>query len=1161
MIGFTNLHSHTCYSQLDAIIRADQLFQRAKELGQTAVAVTDHGVMSGIHEAYKASKKTGVKLIPGNEIYFVDDLSDLKSKRRHLVLLAANHTGYKNLLKITAEGFKNATVVMGREFPRVDAAILKKYNEGLFATSACGGSIIAYNIFNKDMEKAKSFANVFRDIFGNRFFIELQPHDLSRLDKKTGIKFDQRFLNHKLKEIAEELGINMVATCDSHYLTPKHEKYHDMILAISSKKPLDDLTRHRYATYMSCALCDGAGKYPKDTDKTCISCVGTGIGRIVPCAEFYVKSEDEMLQFFKKEYGESFANTLIGNTAKIAAACDEPSYLEPTIDRLPRFDWSHILQSPDGADFKEWVDSRPNMKDIAEENAYIRYKLWKEFNSYTATFDSDKKKVYWDRILFEVDVLESRGFCSYMLIVADFIDWARRNGVDVGPGRGSCAGSLVAYFLKIHTVDPITYNLLFERFHNKEKKSLPDIDTDFSPRGRERVVEYVRQKYGEDHVAYISNINKITPKVAISDIARSLNIGGDKSTAFKLAKEVTADIPDTVTVDERIIKINTMDKALMYSKKLRNFVQEYPEVLDYANEIVGLPRAMSTHAAGVIISDVPLNEYVPLRTDKDGRVAVAYDKDVCEDLKLVKMDFLGLDTLDILRDAYDMSNQIGMKLPEPDMVPDYDELAFKLIRSGRVVGCFQLEGNTLAPLCKPMQPNSIEDIAMINAIGRPGCSAAERQDFIDRKAGRKPVKYQHPLLESILKHTYGIKVYEEDMLHIAANIAGWDRSEADGLRKMTKLKEKGAELAAKIERKFIDDCVSHSKIPLAEAEMIWTDVILPFTKYGFNKSHAIAYSVNSYRTAFFKAHATAPFLCAKLNAESRKTTSTPADIEDLKKDARSFGIKITQCDINHSKDMYSITDKKTIVTGLLAIKGLGTKALEDIILKQPFTSFEDFLHRTSSRAVTKTAIQCLAKAGAFDCLGIGRKYAHDNYEAVRKDLSKFFKKCDPSLFEMGDITKPFPGYLADFKSSTIDIKDDEWELKDKLTYEKEVLGAYLSGSVDELFPGFFKGGQYAMSFARISQMMGNTSVALEGVITSCKELVIKKAGKNAGKKMGKLVFENLAGESIDVTVWPDQYEKISKHFTKAVPIRGVFVVNEYNSEKSLILNSIERIGV
>jgi DNA polymerase-3 subunit alpha len=1396
MLGFANLHSHTCYSQLDAIIRVNQLFKRAKELGQTAIAVTDHGVMSGIYEAYKASKATGVKLIPGNEIYFVEDLNDEKSKRRHLVLLAANYHGYKNLLKITAVGFQHATVVMGKEYPRVDESILRQYSEGLFATSACGGSIIANSIFHNDMGKAKQYALIFKDIFGDRFFIELQPHNLTRTDKKTGITFDQRLLNHKLKEIAEELNIQMVATCDSHYLTPKHEKYHDMVLAISDKKPLDDLTRHRYATYMSCALCEGTSKYPKDSDKLCISCAGTGIGRILPCPEFYVKSEEEIKAFFKKEYGEEFANRLIINTAKIAAICEEPKYLEPTVDRLPRFDWSHISKCDDAKDFESWLASKPNMQAIREENAYLRYKVWKVFTQYTKDFPVETKKIYWDRLLYEIDILESRNFCSYMLIVADFIDWARKNKIDVGPGRGSCAGCLVAFFLGIHTVDSIKYGLLFERFHNKEKKSLPDIDTDFSPRGRERVVEYVRQKYGPRHVAYISNINTITPKVAISDIARSLNIGGDKSTAFKLAKEITADIPDKVTEDDTVIDIDTMDRALKYSKKLKTFVQEYPELLDYANEIVGLPRAMSTHAAGVIISDIPLDDYVPLRTDKDGRVAVAYDKDTCEEVKLVKIDFLGLDTLDILRDAYEMAKNIGLNIPDPDHIPEYDELTFKLIRSGRVVGCFQLEGTTLAPLCKPLQPNSIEDIALINALGRPGVSKAERQEFIERKAGRKPVTYQHPLLSSILKHTYGIKVYEEDMLHIAAAVAGWDRSKADSLRKIAKLKEKGLELQKKTGAEFIKDSMVFSKISQEEAEMIWHDVILPFGKYGFNKSmpkstkikvlnkgdieianvlpgdvvvtinsqgqsvesevvalhdhgevpmwelefddgtiercsldhkwlteygqqpvwrimqndleifgltkdscksknmpgvprglggsgfcsrrindryrnrrpatllsniwggyvqasgrkgsaseqrnntpqktgsdqarllqlqilrrayehefrkpfkasikcdtrnlkgrkiiraeylgfmqaydleidhpehnfvlssglcssnsHAIAYSINSYRTAYYKAHATAPLLCAKLNAETRKSTSTEADIEDIKKDAKSFNIQIKPCDINLSKDLYSISDKKTIVTGLLAIKGLGDKALANIIANQPYASFEDFLYRTSSSAVNKTAIQALAKAGAFDCLGIGRKYASENYETIRKELSKYIKKLSDDYFEMGNRDRPFSNYLDDFKSSTSEHKLDEWDLKDRLSFEKEVLGTYLSGSVEQLFPGFFKGGTYSQSFSRVKQMMSNTSISLEGVVTSCKELVIKKSGKNAGRKFGKLTFENSIGESIEVTVWPDQYDKLIKYFDKVVPLRGTFVVNEYNSEKSLVLNSVERIGV
>lgn len=1154
MQSFVNLHSHTCGSHLDAIIRVSDLFKRVGELGQTAISITDHGNMSSLYSAYREYKKykdtdKPIKMIPGNEIYFCEDLGDRKAKRRHLVLLAANAKGYKNLLRITAAGFYNSVTVMGRQYPRVNEAILRQYSEGLFATSACGGSLLAAGIWEGSREKALGAAELFRDIYGDRFFIELQPHNLHRGD------FSQQYLNEQLKSIAEELNIEMVATCDSHYLTAEHEKYHDMVLAISDKKALDDTTRHRYASFDPCIVCAGEGVYPPESEQVCHGCMGTK-GHFKLCAEFYLKSEQEVFAYFAKNFDAEVAKRLVDNTARIAASCEWPDYMEPTDYRLPTFPW---WDEPDAKEFEHWKAERPSLSELNDDAAYMRYKVWKSFGKYVAKKKMDSKTVaeYWERLLSEFDILESKDFSSYMLIVSDYVNWAKNNGIPVGPGRGSVGGSLVAFMLNIHKADSIEFGLLFERFQSKLRPSPPDIDLDFAPSGRERVIDYCRNKYGPEKMAYISNILKLTPKLVIKDVARSLQIGGDKSSAFKIANEVTADIPDTITINGKAVKVDTMERALLASVKLRKFIKNYPEVLDYANHLIGLPKTFSTHAAGVIIADIPLDEYVPLRRDNAGNISVQFDKNACEYFKLVKMDFLALETLDVLGETYRIAQELGINLPDPDNIPDGDNHAYKLIQTGNVAGVFQLSGS-LAPLCKAFKPQSIKDIALVNALGRPSCSQEERRLFIQRRFGRSKVQYKHPSLEPVLAHTYGISVFDDDLLKLAQHLAGWDLSAADGLRKMTKDKEKGEELQDRLCKSFVADAAKHYGLTTKEASEIWEEVILPFANYGFPASHAILYSMLSYQTAFYKVYAPGAFFCALLNAETRANRRERQEtIDGFKRDAKRFGVSIEPCDINFSKQYYTMKDKKTIVMGLGAVKGVGDKALNAIIEHQPYTSFEDFLHRTPSTTVNKSVIIALAKAGAFDSLRISRKFASERYSELRKALLAHVRKLDDSFFENGDPGRPLPGYLSDFTSKFEEEKESEWTQRERLSNEKEVLGEYISGTAEDIFPGFFKGGLYSQSFGKIAKLPEGTNFAMEGLIVSIKEIIIKKPGRNQGKTMAKFLVENLRGETIEVTIWADTYNKFKRLFKSGVPLRGLFKVNEFNGSKSLILLNLE----
>jgi DNA-directed DNA polymerase III PolC len=1527
---------------MDAIIRISDLFKRVAELGQPGIAITDHGVLAGIHEGYKEYKKykdqgQHIKFIPGSEIYYCEDLNDPKSKRRHLVVLAQNEEGYRNLLQINAAGFNNSVTVMGRQFPRVDLNILKKHSAGLFVNSACGGSPFASAIFEKNIKRAKDLASTFRDIFGDKFYIELQPHELQRGD------FNQAFLNEQLKFLADELKINMIATCDSHYLTSKHEKYHDMVLAIGAKKALEDPKRHRYATYQACLICAGTGEYPSDSKKECYQCGGSKYSSIKPCPEFYLKESSQLNKYFAQKFDSGTADALIANTVKIANECEYPDYMAPKGHRLPAFPWK---DEPDAKEFESWVTDKPSLSSLPKDASYLRFRIKKAFDKYTADFSKEKKQEYWERVKKELDILEMRNFSSYMLIVADYIQWAKNNGVTVGPGRGcltgdtkvltanrgftdladikigdkvfshtgeirnvsdtmrydvadeellsiktehscgnivltkdhrvygsksdpahrklikwiaaenlsvgdyifmpypkresiavsdiilherdsngnsiqrqieidskfayfigqwvgagyylvddnrqrigirldirnieeaskvhtylksmgfnsrlsedsvthshvivdsqplsrmlsdlfpkynntddsryigqftnlpdnlltelilglasaiesteinnqidiisvntrsktlalelkecslylmvptsilvnsiddtykidfrllyddtidntgylckildittskadyvyditvdedhsyvtsnyavhnSVGGSLVAYLLNIHMADSIKYGLLFERFQNREKKSLPDIDCDFAPSGREKVIQYCRDKYGEDKVAFISNILRLTPKLVIKDVARSLVIGGDKSTAFKIANDVTASIPDLIIEGSKRIKVDTMAKAMQASEKLTKFIQEYPIVLEYANELIGVPRSFATHAAGIVISDTPLPECAPLRRDGDGIISVQYDKDQCEEIGLVKMDILGLDTLDVLDETREIANSLGINLPDLGDLEDGDPKAYKLIHLGHTTGMFQLN-NSMTPLCKAMLPKTISDIAAISAIGRPSVSKQDRIEFINRRFGRSPITYVNKCLEPVFKHTYGIPVYEEDLLKLAKIVAGWDLSEADGLRKLTKLKEKGAHLAAELEKKFIVDAMRTSDLSEKEATEIWTSVVAPFASYAFNLSHAIMYSMISYQTAYYKAHAVGPFICANLNNQTKGNKKDRAEIIDaLKKDAKLFKINIQACDINISKEYYTMKDKNTIVTGLGAVKGVGKGgALRAIIAGQPYASFQDFLHRTPGNLVNKSVIASLALAGAFDSLGISRKYIFENFLEIRKELQAYAKKHGevvtveieeevevPDVADDNNLTatdsasddsydgdfeersvktkvviekkikrsfRLTPELLAAFVPSTHEKANIEFTIREKLEGEKSTLGEYLSGDISTLYPGFFIEGRYAQSYTSLQTMVNNINFPTEGIITSISEIQIKKEGKNKGRFMGKLTVENLRGESVEVTIWADQYEKLKKILRVGLPIRGMFKVNDYAGTKTLVLINLE----
>ena len=776
---FVSLHGHTEHSHLDSNLKIDELFARAKEIGHSTVTISDHGVLVGHSDGWAASQKTGIKLIPGIESYFTTDNSEKKSS--HMVLLPRTEQGYKNILRLNYEAYKNQkSGYMGKMTPRISWDDIEKYNKDVFCLTACSNGLLSKDIIADNLEVAEANLKRLHGIFKDRLYLEIQPHGLKTDDGKV----DQIKLNEKLIEYSSKYGIPYVATCDAHYRDRESAKYHDMLLAIKDKRPLSDPNRFRYGVQ-----------------------------------EMYLKSSDEIIDFF----GSDVANIAMKNSIIIADACEIPAYLKSRGAILPQFPVRH---QPDYLEFKIWWQE--NCEELPEDKAYLRFRCISGFQEFTDEFSSEKKKEYWNRVKYELSVLEMHNFSSYMLIVADYINWANNNEVVCGPARGSGAGSLVAFLIGITKVDPIKYNLLFERFHNKQKKSFPDIDSDFSH--PDRVKAYIKEKYGKDYVAQISNWSTLSPKVVLKDVARSLEIGGDKSTAFEIANHLTSIMPDAHTIEE----------AISGSREFAKFMDKYPEVKEYSIKLQNLTRQWSVHAAGVVISDRPLYEMVPLRIgaeeDSDETVtATQWEKTRAEEFGLVKMDVLGLKTLIIISESLKyIADTTGKKITI-DEIPLDDAATYKMISKGDNLGVFQLE-SSLSPLCMKIKPNNVDTVAAINALGRPSCPADQRKAYIQRRFGIDKVRYTHPSLERSLKDTYGISLYEESMMSIAKDCAGWDLNEADNLRKLTKLKGKNPELALKTEADFIKGCMDHSGMTYEQAQEVWETEISAFSGYGFNKS-------------------------------------------------------------------------------------------------------------------------------------------------------------------------------------------------------------------------------------------------------------------------------------------------------------------------------------
>ncbi|MBP3494089.1 MAG: DNA polymerase III subunit alpha [Oscillospiraceae bacterium] len=954
-MGFAHLHVHTEYSLLDGACRIRDLAKRVKELGQTAIAVTDHGVMYGAIDFYRACKAEGIHPVIGCEVYVAarsrfDKIHEFDAESRHLVLLCRNETGYRNLSYMVSQAYVEGFYIK----PRIDLELLRAHSEGLIGLSACLAGEIPKRILQGNYGGAKEYALTLQEILGEgNFYLELQDHGIPK----------QQEVNRALLRMHQETGIPLVATNDAHYLRKEDAESHDVLLCIQTGKTVDDTNRMRYE--------------PQN---------------------FYLRSTQEMEELFSG-YPDA-----IENTQRIADRC----HFDFTFGKyhLPEF------RLPPG------YDSPTYLRKLCEEGFLERY--------------GTEKESYRQQLEYEMDMIGKMGFTDYFLIVSDFVRYAKSIGIPVGPGRGSAAGSMVSYCLHITDIDPMEYSLYFERFLNPERVSMPDIDMDFGDTRRGEVVDYVRRKYGDDHVAQIVTFGTMAARGAIRDVGRVLNI------PYAEVDAVAKLVPATLHI--------TLDDALKLSKQLSDLYEADEKVrrlIDMARAVEGMPRHASTHAAGVVITKRPVYEYVPLARN-DESVVCQYTMVTLEELGLLKMDFLGLRNLTVLDDAVKMVRET-----QPDFtlesIPMDDEETFAMLTQGHTSGVFQMESTGMTGVCLGLKPHNIEDITAIIALYRPGPMESIPR-FIACKHDPKLITYKHPSLEPILSVTYGCIVYQEQVIEIFRKLGGYSLGQADMVRRaISKKKAKEIEKERKSfvhgdKERGITGCIANG-ISEATAEAIY-DEIYDFANYAFNKAHAVSYAVVAYQTAYFKCHYTREYMAALLTSvldNSDKVAEYIAECKDC-------SIALLPPDVNRSYDRFTVEDGG-IRFGLVAIKNIGRGLIQSLVREREqggaFTSFQDFCERMFDyNDLNKRAVENLIRSGAFDCLGARRSQLIAVYDKVLDSIASSRRQNVEGQLDFFGMASASAGT----NHSRIALPDiPEFTAAERMYMEKETTGLYLSG--------------------------------------------------------------------------------------------------------------------
>lgn len=1055
-MSFVHLHNHTEYSLLDGSARIQAMVARAKELSMPAIAITDHGNMYGIIDFYKECKKNDIHPIIGCEVYLAPRLRTQKDPgfddyQYHLVLLAKNQKGYRNLLALVSDAYLTGFYYK----PRVDKELLKNYCEGLIALSGCIAGEIPSLLLKGDNAAAYNAAREYIDIFGkDNFYLEIQDHGME----------EERLVNRQLINMSRELSIPLVATNDTHYVLKKNARVHDILLCIQTAKTINDEKRLRF-----------------------------------PTDEFYLKSHEEMELLFA-EIPEALANTL-----EIARKCNVEFAFGDF--HLPDYNM------PQG------YDAQTYLRELCYQGLRERYSVISQ--------------ELIERLEYELSVINKMNFPGYFLIVWDLVNYARQQNILVGPGRGSAAGSLVAYCLKITNIDPLKYDLLFERFLNPERITMPDIDIDFCFERRGEIIDYLASKYGQEHVAQIITFGTMAAKAAVRDVGRVLHI------PLPEVDKVAKLIPNELGI--------TLEKAIQTSAELRQLYENdntIRELLDIAKEVEGLPRHASTHAAGVVISKDQMTSYLPIqKANEDGVVTTQFPMGIVEEIGLLKMDILGLRTLTVIGQVIEIVKENkGIEI-EIDKISLEDEKTFEMLGRGESIGVFQLESDGMRSILKSLKPEKFSDLIALVALYRPGpLGSGMVDDFIKRRHGEVNVKYLHPKLEPILRDTYGVILYQEQVMRIASDLAGFSLGQADLLRRA--MGKKKPEIIARQKQVFIEGCVKNN-INEKIAEEIF-DLMAFFAGYGFNKSHSAAYALVAYQTAYLKANYPTEYMAALLSSLIGNTDKNTFYMEECKR----LGIDILPPDVNESSVDFSVCSNK-IRFGLAAVKNVGESAIKGIIKsrqeKGRFTSLIDFCCKVDSNCINKRVLESLIKCGAFTSLNIPRSQLlaiMDKAIEIGHKRQNDLKSGQLSLFDVG--------VGEDFVENIRIPPLEEFSTRDILAMEKETLGLYISGHpINEYLANLRS--QISNNIEEITSSMDGATVLIGGVLTRIKRSITKK-----GEAMAYATIEDNTG-SMECLVFPSVLTQYAQFLQEDNVVKIEGRISYQNDEVKCIVSTIKAI--
>jgi len=1058
---YVHLHNHTHHSVLDGLSKIPALMNTVKEMGMEAVALTDHGTMSGTIEFYKAAQASGVKPILGMEAYVAarsrHDRDPQKDKARyHLIILAMNDQGYKNLMRLSSKANLEGMYYK----PRIDHELLEEYNEGLIILSGCASSELGENLRADNYEEGKSIAAWYKSVFGDRYYLEIQDH--GHLESKTAWDVQTKINGH-LENISKELDIPLVLTSDGHYLTHDDQAAHEIL------------------------LCVGTGSFLSDEKRMSLKDF-----------ELHVTDPKEIIERWGKTHPEAVANSKI-----IADRCNVELELGKIL--IPTF------ETPEGHDEKSFLHT------LVYRGLAWRYGTLTQEETEDLSIEEARKLTpanALERADYELGVIDRMGFNGYFLIVQDFINWGKNQGIIFGPGRGSAAGSIVSYAIRITELDPLKYDLLFERFLNPDRISMPDVDIDIQDTRRDEVIAYCTQKYGTERVANIVTFGTMAARASVKDVARVLQVPYGESD--RLAKL----IPQPVQGRHLPLVKSIVDDPDLKHEYDTN--ENSKIVLDYAIRLEGTIRSHGVHAAGVVIAPDDIVKFAPVEMSQKGVVATQYPMGPVEEIGLLKMDFLGLSTLTIINNAL----RIIKKVYEVDIdlatIDLEDQKTFELFQRGDTTGVFQLESAGMKRYLRELKPTVFDDIVAMVALYRPG-PMQFIDDFIKRKHGEREITYMHPKMEDSLKSTYGILVYQEQVMQISRELSGFTGGEADTLRKA--IGKKNVEMMNKMKTKFVDGAVELSGADRDDMEVFWKQ-LEDFAAYCFNKSHAACYGLISYWTAYLKAHFPDAFMAAVMTSDADDTDRLAIEMNECKQ----MGIKVLLPDVNESFVEFAVVPhKKQIRFGMAAVKGVGTAAVEEILRAREdgkFIGIEDFARRVSTSRFNKKAWDSLIKTGGFDTLA-DRSDLLFNLETIQGFASKIQKEAISGQTDLFGGMANMASVQPKVALATAPVKHTE---KERLTWERELLGLYISAHPLDHYSAYFE--EQATPLVEMTPEMDGRTVTLGGIIASVRSIVTK-----SGTKMAFVKLEDKTHET-ELIVFPKLYEIIGAKLLQDTVIRA-----------------------